>query len=185
MDEDISQLSDESIAIEVQKGNVEAFGLLASRYRPKLIRYGNKLLFNKSEVEDAVQEIFLRSYQYIQSFDAKQKFSPWIYRIAHNQFINLGKKRTRELLDFFDPETFFPHFGIQPAFGEKNDSNIKELLDECVKKLDLKYKEPLLLYYIEGFAYKEIAQILKIPTGTVSIRIARGLAKLKNLCGPA
>jgi RNA polymerase sigma-70 factor (ECF subfamily) len=182
VENETTQLSDEAIAARVQSGDVEAFGLLAERYRLKLIRYGNKILFNQSEVEDTVQEIFLKGYRYIQSFDTGQKFSPWIYRIAHNEFVNLGKKRTRELLDFFDPETFFPHLGLKDMAEEKTVENIREMLGECMDKLDLKYREPLALHYLEGFGYKEVGQILKIPTGTVSIRIARGLARLKVIC---
>lgn len=171
------------MAAKVQNGDVEAFAVLAGRYRQKLVRYGNKLLFNPSEVEDVVQEILLKVYRYIQSFDASQKFSPWIYRIAHNEFINHGKKRGRELLDFFDPETFLPHLEAKSLTGDHlAEERVKEMVGECMDKLDIKYREPLVLHYLEGFGYKEVGQILKIPTGTVSIRIARGLAKLKTIC---
>lgn len=183
MENEISPLTDEVIAVKVQSGDVETFAVLAGRYRQKLIRYGNKLVFNNSEVEDTVQEVLLKAFRYIQSFDAGQKFSPWIYRIAHNEFINLGKKRSRELLDFFDPETFLPHLGLKDlAENLSGNERAREMLNECLDKLDIKYQEPLILHYLEGFGYKEVGQILKIPTGTVSIRIARGLAKLKVIC---
>jgi len=182
VDDNNIQPSDEVLAAKVQKGDVEAFSLLVSRYRQKLVRYGNKLLFNPSEAEDVIQEIFLKTYKYIKSFNADKKFSPWIYRIAHNEFINLGKKRSREYLDFFDPETFFPHFSLKDITEEKGNLQVKEMVGECLDKIDIKYREPLALYYLEGFAYKEIGEILNIPTGTVSIRIARGLAKLKIIC---
>ena len=84
--------SDEDIAREVQQSSTEAFGLLIERYEPKILRYGRKFLYQYEDVEDAVQDTFIKAFTNIQSFNSDLKFSPWIYRIAHNTFINVIKK---------------------------------------------------------------------------------------------
>ena len=87
--------TDEAIATRVQKGDSEAFGQLVERYEEKLMRYARKFLRDPDDAKDIVQEVFIKSYQNIQSFDATRRFSPWIYRIAHNEFVNAIKKRSR------------------------------------------------------------------------------------------
>ncbi len=96
------QITDEEAARLVQKGDKDAFGLLVERYEAKLVRYGGKFISRNEDIEDIVQDVFLSCYQNIQSFDASQKFSPWIYRIAHNAFVNGLRKRKRSPLVYVD-----------------------------------------------------------------------------------
>ena len=96
--------TDEQIAQSVQKGNVEAFGALVEKFKPEnSLRYAKKFLFDYEDGKDIVQEVFIKAYANIQSFDTARSFSSWIYRIAHNEFINTIKKKGREPLSFFRP----------------------------------------------------------------------------------
>ncbi len=176
------QLTDEDLASKVQKGDLEAFSVLLEKYRPKILRYGNKFLLQPGDIEDVTQDIFLKAYQNIQSFDASRKFSPWIYRIGHNEFINLGKKRKGEPLDFFDFDTFFPH-PQSPDTAEKDfDEQVTKIaVNNFLDQLPVKYREPVVLYYIEGLDYKDIADILHIPIGAVGVRLNRAKKKLKDI----
>jgi RNA polymerase sigma-70 factor (ECF subfamily) len=179
----IGQLSDEELAGRVQNGDVEAFDALINRYHQKILRYGNKFLLEPGDIEDVTQEIFLKSYRYIKSFDLQRKFSPWIYRIAHNEFINLGKKRKSEPLDFFDFDTFFPHPAAPERAGKEMDDQLtKTMMNSCLNKLSTKYREPLVLYYMEGLDYKDIAEVLHIPVAAVGVRLNRGKKKLREEC---
>jgi RNA polymerase sigma-70 factor (ECF subfamily) len=81
-------LTDEQIAVRVQSGEQELFGALMERYEPKLSRYGRKFLASPDNIDDIVQDVFISAYQNIQSFDLTRRFSPWIYRIAHNAYVN-------------------------------------------------------------------------------------------------
>jgi RNA polymerase sigma-70 factor (ECF subfamily) len=92
--------TDEELAKELQEGHEEAFTLLFDRYEKKIIRYGQKFLYNYDDVIDAVQETFIKAYRNIQSFTVTRKFSTWLYRIAHNTFINVIKKKGRESVSF-------------------------------------------------------------------------------------
>ena len=83
-----SELTDEEIAEMIQKGNSKFFESLIKRYEAKMTRYARKFLSNYHDIEDLVQNIFIKVYVNIKSFNTSRKFSPWIYRIAHNEFIN-------------------------------------------------------------------------------------------------
>jgi len=175
-------LTDEEIAQLVQKGEVEPFGILVERYEAKIKRYAHKFLFNYDEADDVVQEVLIKAYTNIQSFDPQKRFSPWLYRIAHNEFINAIKKQGREPLPFFDPDVLFPHpLAKQQTDDETNANDLREMLDKCLNKLKSKYREPLVLCYYEELSYKEIADILHIPQSTVGIRLKRGKQMIKNM----
>ncbi|MBT7553483.1 RNA polymerase sigma factor [bacterium] len=183
MNEINQQTKDEEIAQAVQQGQTEFFGLLVTKYEKAMLRYGYKFLSQRQDIEDLVQDVFLKAYTNIQSFDVERKFSSWLYRIAHNTFINALKKKDKQPLLFFDADTLFPH----PIAKEKTDKlidekQIKAMLDKCLQQVSIKYREPLVLYYLEELSYQEISDILQIPISTVGVRIKRGKEKIKSLC---
>lgn len=176
------ELTDEEIVQKVQNEDVESFGLLMKRYELKLMRYGTKFMSNRDDIKDLVQEVFIKTYTNIKSFDISKRFSPWIYRIAHNEFINAVKKKKLKPLIFFDADLIFPHpIANETADSESNDRELKTELARCVDKLPIKYREVLVLYYFEELGYEEIAEILHIPRSTVGVRLSRGKAMFKDL----
>ena len=174
--------TDEEIAALVQKGDDRSFGILVERYEKKLMRYARRFLFQYADAEDLVQDVLIKAYANIQSFDIKRRFSPWIYRIAHNTFINAIKKRGQEPISLFDVDTLFPHLALHYINEEKfEEKELRETLENGLKKLDPKYREPIVLYHFEELGYKEIAEVLRIPVATVGVRIKRGREALKRL----
>lgn len=172
---------DETIAQQVQTGDIHSFGLLVERYEAKLLRYARRFLFGYQDSEDLVQEVFIKAYTNIKGFDVSRPFGAWIYRIAHNEFINAIKRKGREPLPFFDPDTLFPHpVSGDTATREVNDTELREMLDECLNKLDAKYREPLVLFYYEDMDYQQVADVMHIPMSTVGIRLKRGKTLLQQ-----
>jgi len=174
--------TDEQIVKEVIAGQVEAFGVLVQRYEDKLKRYGRRFLSSAEGIEDIAQKIFISVYQNLKSFDTGRRFSPWIYRIAHNAFVNALKKRAHDPLPFFNPDVLFPH----PITPERPDRDlerkeIRELLDKSLQKLPTKYREPLILFYLQELDYISIADIMHLPVSTVGVRISRGRNMLKKI----
>ena len=175
-------LTDEELALAAQKGETGAFGILVERYEPKLLRYAKRFLFGYEDARDIIQEVFIKAYANIKSFDVKRSFSSWIYRIAHNEFINAIKKKGREPLSFFDPDTLFPHpTAPTQADDELKKQETKDMLEKCLSRLDAKYREPLVLYYYEDMDYKQIAEILRVPVSTAAIRLKRGKTALQKV----
>lgn len=175
-------LSDEAIAAAVQRGDGEQFGELISRYEDKLKRYARRFLAREDEIEDLVQDVFIKSYTNIQSFDTSLKFSPWIYRVAHNTFVNELRRKERYGSTVFDTDALF---ALLPA-KEQSDANMlqeddKHLLGESLLQLSPKLREVLVLHYFEDLSYKEISDILQISTTTVGVRITRARSKLQQI----
>ncbi len=175
-----SRLSDEEIAKKVQEGDIEVFGVLVDRYEQKLLRYGRKFLSGKEDIVDIVQDVFVSVYQNIQSFDTSQRLSPWIYRICHNAFVNaLRKNEHRPIAIDFDTLISHPAYE-DPAAFEREQKDMRALIDRGLETLPSKYREVLVLHYFEEMSYKDIADILQIPTGTVGIRLSRAKQALKE-----
>jgi len=145
-------------------------------------RYATRFLFNLEDAEDLVQEVFIKAFTNIQSFDSKRKFSSWLYRIAHNTFINAIKKKGREPIPFFDPDTLSPHpVAKETADGKLISQEIKEEINNHLNKLKPKYREILVLYFLEELSYQEISDILHIPISTVGVRLTRAKTQIKKL----
>ncbi len=173
--------TDENLAKMVQKGDTAAFGELVTRFEKKLTRYAKRFLFDYNEAEDLVQEVFLKSYTNIQSFDTSRSFNAWIYRIAHNLFINEIKRKGKEPLPFFDPDTLFPHpVDAHKADDEVKEKELKEMMDKCLNKLKPNYREVMVLYYYEDLDYQKISDILQIPVSTVGVRLNRAKKELRD-----
>ncbi len=178
----MNQKTDEEIVCEAQKGAAESFGVLVERYEAKMHRYGRKFLSSNEDIKDLVQDIFIKAYVNILSFDLKKKFSSWLYRIAHNEFVNAIKKKSRMPLFLFDLDAFLPQiFAGETADSRVNDLDAKKMLDKCLSEIDFKYREALVLYYFEERSYQEISEILYLPVSTVGVRLNRGKIILKKI----
>ncbi|TSC70445.1 MAG: RNA polymerase sigma-70 factor, ECF subfamily [Parcubacteria group bacterium Gr01-1014_46] len=181
MNENPKSLSDEELAKLVADGDSDKFGLLMERYQAKLFRYGKKFLVDNDNIEDVVQDVFIKTYKNIKSFDTAQKFSPWIYRIAHNTYINAIKKNSLNPLNYFDFDTLLSYTVVEdPIIKEREQKEIKQFVDKGLYNIEAKYREILVLYYIEELSYKEIADILHIPISTVGVRIMRAKNVLRE-----
>jgi RNA polymerase sigma-70 factor (ECF subfamily) len=179
---DYSPLSDEALVERVQSGESDAFGVLIERYEEKLLRYGRKFLANQEDIRDLVQDAFIRTYQSIQNFDISLRFSPWIYRIAHNVFVNRLKQQKRSPLLYIDFDLFISHPVYEdPTEREREQEEIRVMIDQFLEKLSPKYREVLVLHYLEDMAYKDIADVLSVPLGTVGVRLKRAKEALKEL----
>lgn len=175
-------MTDEQLVEKLQQGDEFALSELIKRYQSKLFFYVVKLIGSKDDAEDVVQETFLKVYQNIQSFDLTRKFSSWIYRIAHNQAINLAKKRSRvQAVEGINLDWYVEH--EKEVHDFLADDSRKELSADMMKLIDdlrLEYREVLVLYYFEEKSYEEISDILQIPVATVGAWLNRAKGQLKK-----
>ncbi len=179
-----STKTDEEIAASVQEGDVDSFRELMERYEPKLARYARRFLFDVDESKDLLQEVFIKAYTNLKSFDRSRRFSPWIYRIAHNEFVNALRKRKndRDNVSIFDFDVLLPHPAAkETADGEAGQKELRAALDRFLSKIDPKYRETLTLYYFDEMDYREIAEIMHVPVSTVGVRLQRGKTLLRKM----
>lgn len=173
--------TDEEIVGLIQKGDRDQFGTIVERYEQRLLRYGRKFMSEGEDIVDIVQDVFVSTYENIQSFDTSQKFSPWIYRIAHNAFVGGLRKRSRTPVSFIDLDTLIAHPVYEdPAMREREEGEMKRMIEQGLAQLSAKYREILVLHYIEDMSYRDIADILQIPVGTVGVRLRRAKESLRQ-----
>lgn len=177
-DPEFKSKSDEELVEIIRTHNKEVYSYLVRRYQDKLIRYAEYLTSDSDLASDVVQQSLIKAYINLNGFDIKKNFSSWIYRIVHNESINLIGKENKTLL--IDPDMDFDSEVYTEDLYLKQEliSNTKE----CLEKMSVIYREPLSLYYLEDKSYVEISDILRLPTGTVSVRIKRAKNILKKLC---
>lgn len=176
----MSVLNDEEVVKLVKQGDDEKFGLLIDRYQTKMQRYAKKFLLDPENAQDLVQDVFVKAYTNIESFDENLKFSSWLYRIAHNLFINAISKKSR--ISFFDMDLVFPKMRSKESTDKDIlDKELKNALDKCISELDAKYREVIVLNYFEELSYKQISEILHIPVSVVGVRINRAKKMLKKI----
>jgi RNA polymerase sigma-70 factor, ECF subfamily len=175
-------LTDEEYALRAQRNDKEAFGMLVGRYEQKLLRYGRKFLSTRQDIEDLVQDVFVNAYRNIQSFDASQRFSPWIYRIAHNAFVDGIRKNSRAAFTLPDLDTMLAYpVPDESAEKEREQHEMKIMIDKGLDRMSPKYREALILYYLEELSYREIADVLQVPVGTVGARVKRAKEELAKI----
>lgn len=177
------ELTDENIVKKILDGDHEAFGLLMSRYQSKLEYYGRKFISDKDDVHDLIQDIFIKAYTNLRSFDIKRNFSSWIYSIAHNVFVNAIRDGAKNRLNFslFDADVLFPHpISNDNADDKTKRDEIKNMFDSYLSDIVPKYREPFVLYYYQELEYKEISDILKVPVSTIASRVKRAKELLRK-----
>ncbi len=174
-------LTDEELAHKVQEGESAAFGTIMERYAARLTRYGRRYLAREEDIEDVIQDVFLKTYQNMQSYNPAYRFSPWIYRIAHNAFVNVLRKHKHRTFEFVDFDTFVSPLSFsQPQEVEAETAKLEKIIDEHLSELAPKYREIIILHYFEELSYDEIAEVLHIPIGTVGVRLRRARLALKE-----
>ncbi len=176
--EDLLKLSDEKIVELTRKKDKELYVHIIKRYQDKLMRYANYLLGDEHKAADVVQESFIKTYINLNGFDTKKKFGSYIYRIVHNEAINLIHTQKKEI-SLFEGTDFDSKIDIEDEFIKKE---LKNNTHNCLNKMTVIYREPLSLYFLEEKSYEEISDILRIPIGTVGTRINRAKVIMKKIC---
>ncbi|HMC42522.1 MAG TPA: sigma-70 family RNA polymerase sigma factor [Acidimicrobiales bacterium] len=169
----------------------ERFVELAMEHMPSLYTAALRMTRNPSEAEDLVQETYLKAYRAFDSFQEGTNLKAWLYKIQTNTFINAYRARRRrpeqtELDDVEDLYLYRRLGGLEAATAGRSaeeqvmdlftDAEVKSALDSLPEQ----FRIAVLLADVEGFSYKEIADIMDVPIGTVMSRIHRGRRALQK-----
>jgi RNA polymerase sigma-70 factor (ECF subfamily) len=169
----------DSILKLIAKGEDRAFNLLIEKYGNLVWSIGRKFLYKESDVEDAVQEVFIAIWKAAEKFDhTKASEVTFISMIARRRFIDyLRKVSKHRKLQSIDEDNG------QELFKESilNESTDLQLIKDAIGTLEIEDQELLKLSIYQGYSHSEIAKLLNIPLGTVKTRIRRNLIKLKGL----
>ncbi len=167
------------------------FADLAMEYMPALYTAALRMTRNPADAEDLVQETYLKAYRAFGSFELGTNLKAWLYRILTNTYINTyrAKRRRPEIADVEDVEDLYLYRHLVPdgsgglgrsaedvALDRFTDADVKE----AIESLPDTFRMAVLLADVEGFSYKEIADITDVPIGTVMSRIHRGRKALQK-----
>jgi RNA polymerase sigma-70 factor (ECF subfamily) len=167
------------------------FSDLAMEYMPALYTAAMRMTRNPADAEDLVQETYLKAYRAFASFELGTNLKAWLYRILTNTYINMyrAKKRRPEIADVEDVEDLYLYRrlsgdGAAGLGRSAEDEALERFTDTDVKaaieSLPESFRMAVLLADVEGFSYKEIAEITDVPIGTVMSRIHRGRKALQK-----
>lgn len=182
------ELTDARLAIMAREGDRGAFAQLVELYKGKLFQLAYRMLGNRQEAEDVVQETFMRMYEHLERYNPSLKFSTWIYRIASNLCIDRLRRRRRSAFSL-DAETVEGEGldGYSLLKSDEPDAEQRMIISErrqailrAMDSLPPKYKTAMALKYYHDMSLQEISDILNIPVATVKTRIHRGREFLRR-----
>jgi len=177
-----NELTDSQLISLIIKGEVDMYSYVIERYENKLLRYATFLLKDYDAASDLVQETFIKAYTNLQSFNLAKQFSPWIYRILHNEAMNAIKRNKKVTnIEYADEKNDNLHVNFNTDKIIDHEL-LKSRLCRCLDELNIKYREAVMLFYFNNLKYEQIGEILRLPTSTVGIRIKRGKVMLKKIC---
>ncbi len=181
-------MDDLKLVKRAKDGDRAALSELVNRYSQRIYNLALRIVRNKEDAEDVLQETFLTVVQKLDTFDGRSQFFTWIYRIATN--VSLMKLRKKKMIfqDLNeDPDyqenienRIFVDWSQDPSINVY-DKEIKQKLDEAINKLSEIYRSVFVLRDIEGLSIKETSQILDITEENVKIRLRRARHFLRDL----
>lgn len=180
------QTPDARLAHAAARGDRTAFATLVDLHRRSVYGLAFRLLREPEEARDAAQETFVRAWGAISTYDAAQPFAPWILRIARNHALDQLRRRVpaaRQVALDAEPEDGAPVTelaGDGPAADALMEhAQTRATLEAAVAALPANYREVIQLFHVEQLSYKEIAETLDVPMGTVMTWLHRARGKLR------
>ena len=172
------QLSDEEM-VSRALGDMDYFNCIVLRYGDRLARYIKRISgADEQEVEDVLQDSFIKVWKNLNEYRVELKLSSWLYRIVHNVTVSKWrKKKTMRHVLTENVEDITKVIYEDSSSIEESEINIIQSLYQ----LKPRYKDVLVLKYFEGMNYEEISDVLKIPEGTVAVRLNRARKQMKEL----
>ncbi len=168
-------MDERDLVRRTREGDEGAFREIVMKHRNALLAYGYRLTGSVDAAKDLVQEAFFRLYRNISSIDCERPLKNWLYKVVTNLAIDSWRKRQREVpitREIMDIEIIF----------EPENEDVRRL-DECMRRLPLRQRTALTLYYGEGYSIKEIAEIMSCSEGTVKAHLFKGRENLRKCMG--
>lgn len=182
---------DEVLVARVQQGDDAAYDELVTRHRGRIFAMIRQMTKNEADAWDLAQETFIKAWKALPKFEAKARFSTWLYRIAHNTVYDwLRRKRPEgggELNDeVFGEARIDPASMTTPSIERRPDDalandELRRRIEAALGELSEDHRQAVVLKDVHGLAYKEIAEVMNCSIGTVMSRLYYARQKLQTL----
>ena len=184
--ENIQSLTDVELIAKAIAGRESGFEELVRRYQRPIVAYVYRMLGDYEASLDVTQEVFIKVYNSLERYSSEYKFSTWLYRIAHNAAID-HMRRNSQNLQSLETENSDGAYQIQlesPLLSpeqERERSEWRSEIDAVVKCLPAVYRELIVLRHTRDLSYDEIAEVTRLPLGTVKNRLFRAREMMREM----
>lgn len=182
---------DTEIVRRVLEGDEELYGVLVDRYKNRLYRFIERYTGDAEDARDVTQDVFLKVYGALDSYDPRYKFSTWLFRIAGNAAIDhLRRRRIRAVPLELPADEEGGARAVDPKdprpdpLEDLSRSRLRKALDEAIERLPDDYRELISLRHYGELPYEEIAELKGMPLGTVKNKLFRARHALRDLLPP-
>ncbi len=180
----------EQIILEAKAGDKRAFNMLVTQHQKRVLYLAYDLLGDWDEAKDVAQEVFVKAYQKLDTFEERSRFSTWIYRITTNLCIDIQRKRKRNRTEPIEKSGPDGKLNLNQKLSEPpkieallENTQLRRQLEEALTQLSINQKTAISLRYFQEFSTTEIAETMGCSENTVRIHIFRGIKKLKTILG--
>jgi RNA polymerase sigma-70 factor (ECF subfamily) len=189
--EPAAESGDEVLVLRAKAGDMKAYDELVTRHRGRIYAMIRNMVKNDTDAWDLSQEAFIKAWQALPRFEAKARFTTWLYRIAHNCVYDFTRRRRpeggEEINDeLLNRDRIDPAAVATPAEARSPDEalagdELRIKIEAALDKLSPEHREAVILKDVQGLAYKEIADVMSCSIGTVMSRLFYARQKLQSL----
>jgi RNA polymerase sigma-70 factor (ECF subfamily) len=186
--QDLKEATDQQVVEWALDGNQWAFRDIVRRYERPLFSLIYRMVRDRERAEDLAQDSFVKALKALASYQPQYKFSSWIFKIANNVSIDHLRKKELDTLSLDGPpDEVVPGGQGALQIGDRAESPLDEMeareigseIEQAIAKMRPEYQTCVLLRYVDGRPYEEIAEIMELPLGTIKTYIHRARAELK------
>ncbi len=173
--------SDEETVARVRGGEVELFEVLMRQSNGRVYRAVRSVLRDENEVEDVMQDAYVRAYEHLRDFEGRARFSTWVTRIAvHEAFARVRRHKRFRPLDLHEEGSMSTGTAGTPE-QLTSDGEMRSVLEAAIERLPEDFRSVFVLRAVEGMSGVETAECLGIPEDTVKTRLYRARGKLQEM----
>ena len=170
--------SDEALFAHVQQGDRQAFGLLVQRYQDRVYSIARKVLYHPQDAQDATQQAFLQVWQKRQAYSPQWRFRPWLYRIVANLCIDEYRRQQRR--QAAPPECLAALPAPDAPEQDYAHQECRRALEAALAHVPVEARMVLVLCYVDGLSYGEVARVRGISVQTVKSQLRRAKTLLRQ-----
>ena len=173
-------MSDSVLVRRVKEGDRDAFEELVGRHYPGCLRYATRMLGNRADAEEVVQDTFVRAYRALPRYEPRDRFHAWLYRILINRCRTVGARgirRSRHLYNY--SLAAGPQAAPPPTVGD----GLLPRITDAMLELPDEYREAFLLKYVEDLSYQEMSDLTGAGISALKMRVKRARERLQDLLG--
>lgn len=180
-----AQTEELALVAQSRAGDQDAFGVLVRLHQRQVYSLALHMLRNPEEASEAAQEVFLAAWQGLQSFRGDARFSTWLHRITYNYCLRVVEQRRRDTATQTELTAQYalehhPATTLSAQHAEDAERRMREQVRGEIASLPAKYRAVLILRHLQDLSYEEMAEVMRVPIGTVKTQLFRARSMLKD-----